>query len=336
MSHRSLVTGGAGFLGAHVAAELVASGDDVTVLDDLSGGFAANVPTGARLVVGSVQDVDTVDALFARGSFTRVYHLAAYAAEGLSHFIRRFNYANNVLGSINLINASIRSGGLDCFVFTSSIAVYGAGQLPMTESLEPSPEDPYGIAKHAVELDLRAAQKMFGLPYVVFRPHNVYGDGQHIGDRYRNVVGIFMNQALRGEPFSIFGDGEQRRAFTYIGDIAPVIARAPQVPAAHGQAFNVGGDEVSTLNELARVVADAMGVALDVRYLPPRNEVVAAFSNHDLAREVFGQQPATPLAEGIHRMARWAKERGPQEPGVFSGLELVAGLPPAWAAVART
>lgn len=335
MSHRSLVTGGAGFLGSHVAAHLVEAGDEVTVFDDLSGGFAENVPAGARFVTGNVQDADTVDALFASGSFTRVYHLAAYAAEGLSHFIRRFNYANNVIGSINLINAAIRSGGLDCFTFTSSIAVYGAGQLPMDESLNPSPEDPYGVAKYAVELDLQAAQRMFDLPFVVFRPHNVYGERQHMGDRYRNVIGIFMNQALRGEPFTIFGDGEQQRAFTYVGDIAPVIARAPDYRAARGRTFNLGADEVSTLNHLAEVVASAMGVTPDVRHLPARNEVVAAFSRHDLAREVFGAEATTTLADGITRMAPWAIARGAQEPTVFKGLELVNGLPQSWAAVAR-
>ncbi|HOQ61874.1 MAG TPA: NAD-dependent epimerase/dehydratase family protein, partial [Vicinamibacterales bacterium] len=190
-----LVTGGAGFIGSHVAERLVARGRRVVVLDDLSGGFAENVPAGAELVRGSITDATLVDRLFEANRFEHVFHLAAYAAEGLSHFIRRFNYTNNLTGSVTLVNAAVNHG-TRCFVFTSSIAVYGASpELPMTEATPPHPEDSYGIAKLAVEQDLAAARAMFGLDFVVFRPHNVYGERQNIGDRYRNVVGIFMNQA---------------------------------------------------------------------------------------------------------------------------------------------
>ena len=205
---KSLVTGAAGFVGSHVAASpATARGHDVVALDDFSGGFADNVPDGARFVRG----VGHRRRPHRRSSstteqFDYVYHLAAYAAEGLSHFIRRFNYTNNVIGSVNLINESVRHD-VKRFVFTSSIAVYGAGQLPMTEDLVPQPEDPYGVAKYAVELDLRAAHEMFGLEYTIFRPHNVYGERQNIGDKYRNVVGIFMNQLMKGEAMTVFGDG---------------------------------------------------------------------------------------------------------------------------------
>src|SRR6185436_14584617 len=212
----SLVTGGAGFIGSHVADELLKEGQQVVVLDDLSGGFTENVPSGAIFVRGSITDQDLVNRLFDRYSFANVYHLAAYAAEGLSHFIKRFNYNNNLIGSVNLINASLNSGRVKCLVFTSSIAVYGRNQVPMTEDLVPQPEDPYGIAKYAVELDLKESHEMFGLNHIIFRPHNVYGERQNIGDRYRNVIGIFMNQILRGEPMTIFGDGEQTRAFSHI------------------------------------------------------------------------------------------------------------------------
>src|SRR5437763_7359619 len=152
-----LVTGGAGFIGAHVALHLLEAGHDVVVLDDLSGGYEENVPSGATFVDGSVTDPELADELFRAHDFAHVFHLAAYAAEGLSHFIRRFNYTNNVLGSVNLINAAVRHE-VECFVFTSSIAVYGALEPPMREEQAPQPEDPYGIAKYAVELDLRAAQ----------------------------------------------------------------------------------------------------------------------------------------------------------------------------------
>ena len=196
---RSLVTGGAGFMGSHVAEHLLRQGHDVVVLDDLSGGFEPNVPEGTTFVRGSILDHGLINDLFERHRFTYVYHLAAYAAEGLSHFIKRFNYANNLIGSVNLINASVNYD-IKCFVFTSSIAVYGSGRSPMSEEMNPIPEDPYGVAKLAVEQELRISHEMFGLESIVFRPHNVYGERQNIGDRYRNVVGIFMNQLLRGSP----------------------------------------------------------------------------------------------------------------------------------------
>src|SRR5512141_911037 len=158
----SLVTGGAGFIGSHVAAELLKLGHTVVVLDDLSGGFVENIPAGAHFVEGSILDAALVDRLFAAHAFDYVYHLAAYAAEGLSHFIKRFNYNNNLIGSVNLINASVNHR-IKCFVFTSSIAVYGAGQTPMTEDLVPQPEDSYGIAKLAVEQELKVSKHMFGL-----------------------------------------------------------------------------------------------------------------------------------------------------------------------------
>src|SRR5260370_5854746 len=180
----SLVTGGAGFIGSHVADDLLSRGHKVIVLDDLSGGFEDNVPSGASFVNGSILDTELIDRLFDRHHFTYVYHLAAYAAEGLSHFIKRFNYNNNLIGSVNLINASVNYG-VRCFVFTSSIAVYGAGQSPMTEQMVPLPEDSYGIAKVAVENELKTYHEMFGLDYVIFRPLNVYAERRTIADRSR-------------------------------------------------------------------------------------------------------------------------------------------------------
>ena len=207
---KALVTGGAGFIGSHVIQALLDRQADVLALDDLSGGFEENIPDGARFVRGSIVDSALVERLFAEEKFDYVFHLAAYAAEGLSHFIREFNYTNNVVGSMSVINACVRHP-VKCLVFTSSIAVYGANQVPMLEETVPAPEDPYGIAKYAVEMDLVAARRMFGLNSIVFRPHNVYGERQNIGDRYRNVIGIFMNQIMRGEPLTVFGDGEQQR-----------------------------------------------------------------------------------------------------------------------------
>lgn len=331
---KALVTGGAGFIGSHVVRELIGAGDSVVVLDDLSGGFSENVPEAAELVVGSILDHEAVDALFDKHAFDVVYHLAAYAAEGLSHFIQRFNYENNLIGSVNLINAAVNHG-VSCFVFTSSIAVYGANQLPMHEDLVPSPEDPYGIAKLAVELQLRSTREMMGLDYVIFRPHNVYGEFQNIGDRYRNVVGIFMNQIMRGEALTVFGDGEQTRAFSYVGPVAEVIARAPQVPGAIGEVFNVGADQPYSVRDLAHEVCEVFGVDPDIRHLSAREEVVHAFSSHDKVRRVFGEGSEVTLRDGLERMAAWAREVGPRSTPIFTEIEVEKNMPPSWRMLAE-
>jgi len=330
----SLVTGGAGFMGSHVAEQLVRNGHEVVVLDDLSGGFMNNVPNGATFVKGSVLDHDLVDKLFSKHSFTYVYHLAAYAAEGLSHFIKRFNYNNNLIGSVNIINACVNYD-VNCLVFTSSIAVYGAGQAPMKEEMVPTPEDSYGIAKLAVEQELKVSHDMFGLDYIIFRPHNVYGERQNIGDRYRNVVGIFMNQILRGEPLTIFGDGTQVRAFTHINDVAPIVASSVGVLDARNQIFNVGADVSHTVNDLAVIVAAAMELEHSIAHLPSRNEVKVAFSDHSKVQQVFGRRSQTTLADGVRAMAEWVKAHGARESGIFEEIEVMKKMPASWARIER-
>jgi UDP-glucose 4-epimerase len=325
-----LVTGGAGFIGSHVADALVGRGYEVTVLDDLSGGFAANVPAGAAFVQGSVTDAALVDRLFAGRRFRHVFHLAAYAAEGLSHFIKRFNYTNNVIGSVNLLNAAVNHG-VETFVFTSSIAVYGSSPaLPLTEDTPAHPEDSYGIAKYAVELELKACRDLFGLNYVVFRPHNVFGPRQNIGDRYRNVVGIFMNQILQGEPMTIFGDGTQTRAFSDVDDVAPIIAASIDEPASWNQVFNVGADRPYALNDLAGRVAAAMGVAPAIVHLAARHEVQHAHASHDKVRRVFGAGEPVALDAGLARMAAWVRQHGAQSSAPFAGIEITRNLPASW------
>jgi UDP-glucose 4-epimerase len=329
MNIHSLVTGGTGFIGSHVAKKLLRMNHEVVILDDMSGGSEDNVPAGARFEVGSVLDRQRLERLFEKYRFDYVYHLAAYAAEGLSHFIKHFNYQNNLIGSVNLINASVNHS-VKCFVFTSSIAVYGAAQLPATESMTPCPEDSYGIAKYAVELELEATHRLFGLEYVSFRPHNVYGEGQNIGDKYRNVIGIFMNQILSGQPMTIFGDGQQTRAFSYIDDVAPYIAQSVDVPGARNQIFNVGADVPYSLNQLARTVAEAMGTQHPVTHLPPRKEVTHIYSSHEKFKRVFSPAGTVSLDEGLRRMAQWVRTVGVRKSKSFKDIEIMKNLPPSW------
>jgi UDP-glucose 4-epimerase len=332
---KALVTGAAGFIGSHVSKHLADQGLEVVGLDDLSGGFEDHVPKGVQFVKGSINDVDLVNKLFEEHKFEYVFHLAAYAAEGLSHFIKRFNYNNNLIGSVNLINASVNHD-VKCFVFTSSIAVYGRNQLPMAEETVPQPEDPYGIAKYAVEMDLKEAHEMFGLNHVIFRPHNVYGENQNLGDRYRNVIGIFMNQIMQDQPMTIFGDGKQTRAFSYIDDVAPVIAASINRQDAYNQVFNVGADKPYSVNELVDVVAKAMGVKPQIKHNEARNEVVDAYSSHDKVKKYFGDLiHNVSLEEGVTKMAAWAKKTGSRQGMAFEGIEVYKNLPPSWAALEK-
>jgi UDP-glucose 4-epimerase len=325
-----LVTGGAGFIGSHVTEELVKRGHEVVVVDDMSGGFSDNVHPEAELVQGSICDVALINSLFERGNFEYVYHLAAYAAEGLSHFIKRFNYNNNLMGSVNLINAAINNN-VKCFVFTSSIAVYGTSpELPLREETTPHPEDSYGVAKLAVEHELIASKHMFDLNYIIFRPHNVFGERQNIGDKYRNVVGIFMNQILQGKPMTVFGDGEQTRAFSYIRDMSPIMAEAIETPNAYNQVFNIGADKPYSVNELAQTVAKAMGVEPNIKHVPARNEVMHAYSSHDKIDAVFGERTKSSLEHGLTQMAKWVKQHGARQSKKFEGVEIEKNFPKAW------
>jgi len=331
MDMKVLVTGGAGFIGSHVVSALLARGAAVTVLDDLSGGFEENIPPGAQFIKGSVTDSPLVERLFAEQSFQYVFHLAAYAAEGLSHFIREFNYTNNVVGSMTIINACVRHP-VKCLIFTSSIAVYGANQVPMLEETVPAPEDPYGIAKYAVEMDLAAARHMFGLNYLIFRPHNVYGENQNIGDRYRNVIGIFMSQIMRGDSLTVFGDGEQQRAFSHINDVAPVMVEAAMTPSCWNQTYNIGADVPYSVNQLISMIGSAFDTEPAVDYQPPREEVKMAYSSHEKIHRAVDCGIPVPFEEGIRRMAEWARQHGPRKGEVFSHVEIQEKLPPLWAA----
>jgi len=329
MQINSLVTGGAGFIGSHLVNHLISLNHNVIVLDDLSGGTKENVNTNATLHIGSITDADLVNDIFDKYKFTYVYHLAAYAAEGLSHFIRNFNYNNNLIGSINLINASVNHN-IKCFIFTSSIAVYGTNKLPLIETQKPHPEDPYGIAKYAVEMDLENARKIFGLNYIIFRPHNVYGDHQNIGDKYRNVVGIFMNQILKGESLSIFGNGEQSRAFSYIDDVAPYIANSVNIEKAYNEIINIGGNKVNTIKELAIEVNKAMNTKLNLQTFDKREEVLHAYEDHSKFERIFSPKPQTSLEKGLQKMAKWVKTYGSRSSKEFENIEIEKKLPESW------
>jgi UDP-glucose 4-epimerase len=332
---RIIVTGGAGFIGSHVARALLDEGHRVLVLDDLSGGFEDNIPTEADFERRSV--TDHLDALFERFKPEIVYHLAAYAAEGLSHHIPVFNYANVLLGTANVLAAGYRAG-ITHFVFTSSIAAYGHAQngLPFCEGDPCIPCDPYGVAKLACENHIRVFHGYYKRPfYTIFRPHNVFGPHQNPSDPYRNVVGIFMKKALAGEPLPIFGDGSQTRSFTYISEVAKCLVEAPFNADARNQIFNIGSDERMSVRYLAEHICRILGVKVQLVFLPARQEVMHAHADHSRVRsvfpKVFAESPA--VVEGLAVMAGYLKSHPiPEVTECPSNIEIMDQLPPSWSA----
>lgn len=304
---RVLITGNAGLLGSHLSRHLLFCGHEVVGIDNLSGGYLENVPHEVKHYKIDLRHGPLVDAVVQKHKPDVVYHFAAYAAEGLSPFIRHYNYENNVLCSVNVVNSCVNFN-VGKVVFTSSMAVYGEGKPPFTEDQIPSPEDPYGIAKYAVEMDLREARRMFGLDYTIVRPHNIIGEYQNIWDRYRNVIGIWIRQCLNGEPISIFGDGSQVRAFSDVQFYMEPFERL--LGTGSEEIINLGADRYYTINEAADVVlevAASMGYPTTKQYLESRKEVHTAYCEHSKARELLGFEDRTVLKDVVERMFRWAK-----------------------------
>ncbi len=330
-----MVTGAAGFIGSHVSRYLLSQGHEVLGIDDLSGGFSENLPKGMRFEKRSV--LEPLDDLFTSFRPELVYHLAAYAAEGLSHHIPVFNYQNNLVGTANVLGAAYR-GGARHFVFTSSIAAYGhpvAGES-FDEGSPCRPCDPYGIAKFACELHLKAFFEYHGGPtYTVLRPHNVFGPGQNIADPYRNVVGIFMQRAMAKKPMPVFGDGSQSRSFSYVSTVARCVAEAGWLKGAENGTFNVGGDQALSVKELAIQVAETLGVKVEIEWLPARKEVQHAHCDHRRARALFKEAYASELGirEGLKKMAEHVLARPVPAPTECPApIEIRDHLPPHWAA----
>lgn len=313
MSNKVLITGVAGLLGANFSRHLLEKGYKVVGIDDLSGGYRDSVPEGVTLYENNLADRKAIEDIFAKEKPDYVFHFAAYAAEGLSPFIRNYNYTNNVISSVNVINSCVNHD-VKKLIFTSSMAVYGNQPPPFTEEQLPRPEDPYGIAKYAVEMDVKLAHEMFGLRYSIVRPHNVIGIYQNIWDRYRNVIGIWIRKILAGEPITIFGDGTQVRAFS---DIKFYMNPFERLMFDHDcETFNIGADKDYTINEAAELL---MSVAGDFGYkaakvhLEKRNEVHTAFCDHSKAKNLLGFSDDTDLREMMHTMFKWAMQQPPRD-----------------------
>lgn len=320
-----LVTGGAGFIGSHLVDKLINEGHDVSIIDDLSGGKTDNLSDRLKLYSFDCRNEDAMDHIFEREKPEVVFHLAANAAENKAQFSPVDITSRNYDASVKVLKAFIKNGGKR-FVYTSSIAVYGALQTPFKETDRPEPEDLYGITKYAFEQTLKVMSKVHGFEFVIARPHNVYGPRQNMTDPYRNVMTIWMNAMLKNEPFYIYGDGEQKRCFSYVDDVVNALYKCG-FENVSGKTFNIGSDNVYSLNELA----DLLGSPIPPIHLPDRpQEVKEAISDHTEAKKYLDYKESVSLAEGVIRTWKWCQKQGPQKPR-YTELELESNkIPQNW------
>ncbi len=323
-----LVTGSAGFIGSHIYDLLFDMGHEVYGVDDLSGGFMRNVSQPKFFDQLDLRDRKATEEYIKWLKPDIIFHLAADATEGRSQFTPFSAIDRNLVAYANLLIPAIKNG-LKKMVLTSSMSVYGKQQVPFHEDMIPQPEDIYGISKASMEKMTNVLSEVYNFKYVIIRPHNVYGVRQNLSDPYRNVVGIFINCLMHGRNFYVYGDGLQKRAFSHISDVAPLMVKAAFSKNCEGKMINIGSDEVVLLKDLARIVLEEFfgtknfPVKFKPRHMPDRpQEVKYAYCTHIEARKLLNFKAKTDLRKGIRDMISWARGLGPQNFAYLASLEL--------------
>lgn len=327
-----LITGVAGLLGSRLAEYYRINHPNVKIvgIDNLSGGFRENVHKDTIFYESDLVE-STLTGIFSAHKPDYVFHFAAYAAEGLSPFIRTYNYNNNVIATAKIVNECIKAN-VKRLVFTSSMAVYGhgwEGKRPFDEGDIPKPIDPYGIAKYACEMDIEVAGEQHGLDWCIVRPHNVYGVGQNIWDKYRNVLGIWMYQYMNNQAMTIFGDGTQTRAFSNIDDCLEPLHKAATLKEASKQIINLGGTKFYSINESNAILRDVIRNG-NVEYVEGRHEVKDAYPTWAKSQEILGYEFKIDLHEGLKEMWDWAQKQPNRKRFFWENYELDKGLYSYW------
>ena len=326
---RVLITGVAGFLGSRLADWIIEHIPDAEVIgiDNLSGGYKENLHDLVEFFPVDILD-DKVSEVFSTYRPDYVFHFAAFAAEGLSPFVRSHNYRNNLEATSKIVTECIKND-VTRLIFSSTMGVYGDNPTPFYESDQPNPIDPYGIAKYACELDIRVAGEHHGLDWCIIRPHNVYGIKQNIWDRYRNVLGIWMHQHINGLPMTIYGDGEQTRAFSYIDDCLEPLWKSSQESSCSKQIINLGGTKYYSMNEANEIIRKVMGGGT-LSYKEKRYEVKNAYSSYQKSIDLLGYNDKTSLIDGLTTMWNWVKTQPNRDSKGFNHYELDKGLYSFW------
>jgi UDP-glucose 4-epimerase len=325
-----LITGVAGLLGSRLSDYIIENHPEVSIIgiDDMSGGYRENVNPKVELWEMNLVN-GNIEECFEKHQFDYVYHFAAYAAEGLSPFIRTYNYQNNLVATSRIITQCIKHN-IKRLVFTSTLAVYGHGYGGIfDESQIPKPIDPYGVAKYGCEMDIQIAGEQHGLDWCIIRPHNVYGIKQNIWDKYRNVLGIWMYQHLNGQPMTIFGDGTQTRAFSFIDDSLVPLWKASFKPEASKQIINLGGIEEVSINEASKILREVIGEG-EILYLEGRHEVKHSIPTFQKSIDILDFNYKTSMKDGLTIMWDWAKKQPMRERFVWPFYELDKGIYSFW------
>jgi len=325
-----LITGIAGLLGSRLADYIIETqpGVEVIGIDDLSGGYKENI--NPKVDFWEMNLVNhPIENCFKQHKFDYVFHFAAYAAEGLSPFIRQYNYENNLIATTRIINQCIKHN-VKRLVFTSTLAVYGHGNYGIfDENQTPSPIDPYGVAKYACEMDIQIAGEQHGLDWCIIRPHNVYGINQNIWDKYRNVLGIWMYQYMNNEPMTIFGDGSQTRAFSYIDDSLAPLWKAAVLPEASKEIINLGGIKEYSIKEANGILRDVIGGG-EVIFKEARHEVKHSIPTYQKSIDILDFEHKTDLYDGLREMWSWAQQQPLRDRFIWPSYELDKGIYSFW------
>jgi UDP-glucose 4-epimerase len=325
-----LITGVAGLLGSRLSDYIIENHPEVHIVgvDDMSGGYRENINPKVELWEMNLVN-GNIEECFERHQFDYVYHFAAYAAEGLSPFIRTYNYQNNLVATSRIITQCIKHD-VKRLVFTSTLAVYGHQDGNMFDEVQvPKPIDPYGVAKYGCEMDIQIAGEQHGLDWCIIRPHNVYGVKQNVWDKYRNVLGIWMYQHTINEPMTIFGDGTQTRAFSYIDDSLEPLWKASQDKRASKEIINLGGVKEYSINEANEILREVVGGGT-VKYFEGRHEVKHSIPTWQKSIDLLDFKHETDLKEGLTKMWDWVKTQPVRERFVWSFYELDKGIYSFW------
>jgi len=334
-----LVTGSAGFMGSHLVDNLLELKHEVYGVDDLSGGYLRNVNLDDNHIFTKLdlRNREKIKAYIELIKPEIIFHLAADATEGRSQFTPINSTERNYLAYLNLLIPAINNG-VKKIVLTSSASVYGSQKAPFSENMPRRPDDIYGIAKASMERATEILSKVHGFKYCIVRPYNVYGKFQDLADPYRNVIGIFINCLLNKKNFYIYGDGKQKRAFTYIDDFTPYFLKTGFQDNCNGEIINIGPRQEYTINYMARIVLEEFFKGKEIpkemlpKHLPLRpQEVKEVFCTTKKAEKLLNYKPGVSLKEGIRKMILWARELGPQEPRYLDELELPNNAPDTWA-----
>lgn len=330
---RILVVGGAGLLGTWISRGLQLDGHEIFVLDNFSVGLHENIMPGMDYTAGDASNPDIVHNVFRCFKPEVVYNLAADAREGTSSLSPVSCVRNNLQVHLNLLVEGIRSNSFRKMVYFSSQGVYGGNIPPFDETDNPIPVDPYGQIKLTCENYTKQLAEVHGFEYTIIRPHNVFGEYVSLRDRGRNVIAIFINQCMRREPITIYGDGSSKRAFSYIANSLPCYINV--LNNYNKEIFNVGDDEVVSIKDLAYLVKKIMSQygyrTSQIQHLTDRPlEIKTGYSTTHKQKQI-GYVKTIALEEGIERTAAWAVKHGPQAwLNMPLELPIVNRMPESW------